>query len=624
MVGDEFLEKETNCLDDLDTSLDNSTLINDKFMGGFFKASNRKKFKPKQLFELDKEVLNFRKEVHLEILENLTNFKEFLNASEKSLITLREFQKIKPFSVINCDKNVGTALIANDLYLKLTKEFLDKDPSYSPLKNNPLKITIVKINQKLDSLFINQHISKKVRDYLIVPEDSKLGNFKLMAKMHKTDFGWRPIINSINHPTSKLCFFLDFIFKPYVLKSDSYIKDSQNLIQICEKINFENEPFLYSLDFSSLYSNIEPKYAIPLIVEFMTSRSNTNHFDVLGLKEILTLIFEHNIFKFKDAYFVQNKGVAMGCICGPSLANLYLSILEKKWLTIHKPHIYARFIDDIFMALKEVLNFLDFQSNFNNLKLTMSSGDKVVFLDTEISFNRVKNKLSFDLYVKPTNNGAYLLPISEHPEHIFKNIPRNLFLRIRRICSEYNDFVRHAKNLALLMLDRGYKKKNLRRDFNQISNLDRNTLIPYKESKKVFKELNTLTIAKTYTNVFNCNQILRNSFEKTINKQGDFKLNIINKIGLNLDSLIVNGFKPHSNSRNKTVPCKNCVVCGVIYKRPSFFIDKFKINFELKSSGNCDSTHLVYIIFCDLCNKFYIGETEKSLSIRIKQAFESY
>ena len=191
----------------------------------------------------------------------------------------------------------------------------------------------------------------------------------------------RTIINSINHPTSKICFLLDFLFKPHVIKSKSYIKDSQNLIQLSERLIFTEKPNLYSLDFTSLYSNINPEHAIPVITEFMKAHLKSLHLDVIGLIELLKLIFIHNIFKFMEDYFVQNKGVTMGCICGPSLASLYLRILEEKWLLLYTPKLYVRFIDDIFLALMALLNFIEFQNVFGGLKLTMVTGDEVNFLD---------------------------------------------------------------------------------------------------------------------------------------------------------------------------------------------------------------------------------------------------
>ena len=95
---------------------------------------------------------------------------------------MKSFHRLKPFSIATCDKNVGSALISNDLYTKISQEFLRDDISYTALSSNPLEKTIKKINLKLDELFINMHISIKLRDCLKAPLDSKLGNFKLLPK----------------------------------------------------------------------------------------------------------------------------------------------------------------------------------------------------------------------------------------------------------------------------------------------------------------------------------------------------------------------------------------------------------------------------------------------------------
>ena len=44
----------------------------------------------------------------------------------------------------------------------------------------------------------------------------------------------------------------------------------------------------------------------------------------------------------------------MGSLCGPYIANLFVYIYEKKWMFIHKPLIYLRFIDDLFIILRRL------------------------------------------------------------------------------------------------------------------------------------------------------------------------------------------------------------------------------------------------------------------------------
>ena len=599
------------------------TNICDDNISFFYSLLKKKKNKFSKLkLDLAPGVIDFRNKIHTSILQNSNEFKANSNLTLEQLYFLKKFKTDKPFTILSCDKNVGTAIIGTKKYLDLTFNFIAEDSSYTALNYNPLALTIKKINLKLDKLFINFHISKKFRDiFSLKIEDCVLGNFKLLAKLHKAKLGWRPIINSINHPTSKICFFIDTLLKPFVINTPSYIKDSQHLIQICNPIRFVKKPFIYSLDFSSLYSSINPDHAIPLLTEFISSHWIAKDIDLFAFQELMKLIFNYNIFKFKNKFFVQNKGLAMGCICGPTFANLYLHILENKWMTIHKPLVYARFIDDVTIISSEELDFDTFQESFVYLKLTMETGDEVNFLDLIISYNPILKNLHFNLYIKPTNNGCYLLPSSEHPDHIFSNIPKNLLMRIRRICSDYIDFIHHTKILFKQLVLRGYPKNKLLTTFSYISKIDRETLIPYKEKKEnAFFNKNTLCLPRTFISGFKpLDNFIYDSFNKTINSDKTLTLRIINKVNKNLNSLLVNNFPFSGLFKVGTFSCNKCLICGLLHLGDSICMIDSGINLKLKSKGTCKTTHLVYIIICTKCDKFYVGETEKTLETRIKQ-----
>jgi hypothetical protein len=80
----------------------------------------------------------------------------------------------------------------------------------------------------------------------------------------------------------------------------------------------------------------------------------------MAFNTIIRLIFENNIFKYENKYYIQINGIAMGCICGPSIANIFVHILERKWLVIHQPIIYDRFIDDIFVGVNKKIDYKEF------------------------------------------------------------------------------------------------------------------------------------------------------------------------------------------------------------------------------------------------------------------------
>ncbi|RMZ95123.1 hypothetical protein BpHYR1_042245, partial [Brachionus plicatilis] len=94
-----------------------------------------------------------------------------------------------------------------------------------------------------------------------------------------------------------------------------------------------------------------------------------------------------------------------------------------------------------------------------------------------------------DLYIKPTNCQPYLLTSSNHPSHIFDNIPTSLFIRIRRICSSLIDYLSNSRNLLIHLLKKGYSYKKISGIARQVGELDRSALLPYKNKEK--NEANT-------------------------------------------------------------------------------------------------------------------------------------
>ena len=96
------------------------------------------------------------------------------------------------------------------------------------------------------------HISKKLF-YVFSPKDSNIGKFRIKTtnykrhtnkpKLQKSKFEIRPIINCKQHPTSNICQFIELFLGPYVKNFESYIQDSQNLMQSLNDIYVGNDSF---------------------------------------------------------------------------------------------------------------------------------------------------------------------------------------------------------------------------------------------------------------------------------------------------------------------------------------------------------------------------------------------
>ncbi len=124
------------------------------------------------------------------------------------------------------------------------------------------------------------------------------------------------------------------------------------------------------------------------------------------------------------------------------------------------PDYLGRYIDDCVgtasCSRDELEQFINYVNNFHPaLQFTWKiSETSVSFLDILISING--NRLVTSVFYKPTDSHSYLLYSSSHPNHTKRSILFSQFLRLRRLCSEDEDF--HTKSLEMrdFFVQRGY------------------------------------------------------------------------------------------------------------------------------------------------------------------------
>jgi len=323
---------------------------------------------------------------------------------------------------------------------------------------------------------------------------------------------------------------------PYIEKIDSFLKDSQNLIQDAENRKIENNAKIYSLDFESLYTNIHLDDALFIITNFAKDKLDNDYLDIIAFNSILKLFFDSNIFTCDEEYYKQQIGIGMGIVFGPTCANIVVYHYENIWYNLQKPIYYKRFIDDIFVILSNDENLQILLNSFSYLKLNFITGDIINFLDLNISFNKLTNRLNFSLYVKPTNTHSYLLNDSNHPTHIFKNIPRSLLFRIRKNCSSYSNFLYHAGMTTFYLEKRGYDKNKLLKVVRTIGNIERESLIPYREKNDKFNFENSVMLRLPFDRNFNM-RLLSSSIKTFISDFLKMKPFIINCLQPSLSKL---------------------------------------------------------------------------------------
>ena len=585
-----------------------------------------KKTYPKQNFNLP--ISQVTRDFHSTFLKNfLSNFC-FNNKSFENINKIRKVLtelKNKNLIAVEADKNIGITLIETNIYNSLALDHLNEKNFYSKIDQDPSSLVLKESQDLIKKLNKSNHISEQLALIILKNlKDKKLPRFRLLPKLHKTKFGIRPIINCSKTTLEVISKTIDFYMKPLAAQHFTCLKDSQNLIQLTEKLIFTEKSKLFTADFESLYSNIPLEKAIEVISEMM-SKNSFDHFTAFGFHSLLKLVLKNNFFLFKTGkdslFYLQIKGVAMGTACGPSVANLYLAYFEIKYLSLLNTSLYFRFIDDLFFISDNLLENSHFESIYPDLKLNISSSKTVNFLDLNINLN-YNSKLEFDLYIKPTNTFSYLLYSSNHPSFIFKNIPKSLIFRIRRICSRIEDFYYHTSILHKNLILRNFESRKILNLIRAFSQIDRDLLIPYKEKKKFssnfisfnfyfeksFLDFNKF-VKETWLNILPSNSVLKH-----------FQFYSFFKIQPNLNSYLVNRIKFPFSSFSYLKCLKNCKTCR--HSNSNFILEnKFNLPIFIPQKTTCTSKNCIYILNCKKCNVFYVGETSRSFKTRFSEHY---
>ena len=456
-------------------------------------------------------------------------------------------------------------------------------------------------------------------------KNKRLAKFRILVKLHKKDkFGVRPLINCSNTTLSIVSKILDYCFKPIVSNHFSYIKDSQNLIQLSRNKCFKKDLSIYSADFESLYTNIPLEKSIDIIME-MVSNNITTDISSYAIYKFLQLVLLNNYFYLKHnnnyTFFLQIKGIAMGTSCGPSVANLYLAYFELKYKIFLNNSLFYRFIDDILYTDSNNSLTDKFTEIYPDLKLNTVTSNKVQFLDLNISFN-LDRSLNFDLFIKSTFTGSYLDMRSNHPKHVFKGIIISLVSRIRRICTDDHNYYLHTTNLLFYLLNKGFSSKLILNIIRSYSNIDRNLLIDYKmKNKDLFN--NSIFYITPFMSNFNIDyKFLNNLWLKCLPSNSylsNLKMKILYKTTPNLNSYFVSMLKiPFKEDSYNVCNLPLCKICKFSI-RSNFLFNFNNFDIYLPNSTSCSSSNIIYFIHCLKCKMSYIGQSGRSALIRINE-----
>lgn len=510
-------------------------------------------------------------------------------------------------------------------YIQEAKRQLEDTNYYTKLEK-PIFIETAKlIYNIMGNLKQKGFISEKQRIYLIVKTQPCLRRFYMLPKIHKDPHTWpvpftippgRPIVSDCGSETYPSAEYLDYYINPLSTTHPSYLKDTYDFITKLQATKCTENCFLFTMDVTNLYMNIPIEEGINCIRQIFNTHPDAKR-PSEELIQLLNINLTRNDFEFNNEYYLQTKGTAMGKKFAPAYANIYMSAWEKGAMAKCKqtPLLYLRFLDDFFgiwtgteVEFTDFFNILNQHNSSIQLTYTLSKNninflDKTVFKGTQFTHTY---KLDTKVYFKPTDTAlcnALLHKHSHHPKHTFKGIIKSQLLRFHRICTQHQDFVSATTTLFQTLKKRGYSKSLLKQ-----------CLQTYKQPRP--PRTGNFIPLTTYFSTNNrlIHQHLKHSFQNTIGTS------------LLPNTTIISAFRKNKNLKDWLVTAK---IPNTEIKKSKHthhfskqrFIKNHNTNttFYIKQHITEFQNNVVYLLYCNLCNTQYIGETKYSINTTLQQ-----
>jgi hypothetical protein len=276
------------------------------------------------------------------------------------------------------------------------------------------------------------------------PNNSVAPHIYGLPKIHKPGNPLRPIVSCIDSPCHRLARYLTEVLNPLVGKTSSFVKDSKHLVGILEEVETDEADTMTSFDVESLFTNVPTDETLEILKDkldkddTLSSRTPIPKENVL---ELTRLCITTTYFQYKDAFYQQKSGMAMGSPLSPLMANLFMEWFEEQAQDTAslKPKLWLRYVDDVYCLWQHgrdsLSGFLDHLNGIHpNIRFTMETEEngKLPFLDVNIE--RVGSRIETGVYYKRTHTGQYLAFTSNHPRKTKSGIVKCLVNRARNIC----------------------------------------------------------------------------------------------------------------------------------------------------------------------------------------------
>ncbi|XP_033122679.1 uncharacterized protein LOC117121552 [Anneissia japonica] len=390
------------------------------------------------------------------------------------------------------------------------------------------------------------------------------------------------------------------------------------------------------MDVVSLYTSIPIQDGLLALQYFLELNHSTKYTSSVILR-LAELVLTTTAFNFNGKYYRQLSGVSMGSKMAPNFACLFMGHLEHNLLQSFKgkkPDIFKRYIDDCIGitsgSLTELNDFITYAIGFHPaIKFTHEISDKLC----HSSISYYPSTWTFYINLLQGHRCPHISQLSSsHPptcKHAI--IPYLQLVRLRRICSDDDDFKNKATEMKQFFNARGYPLNITDRSLEKVHQLtQKDTLQPNHNANNIERIPLVLTYHPISKKVA---KIARDNFSILTEDRSNTKDIFLAPPMLayrkdrNLsDNLVRSKLRPDTTTTNDligTFKCgrNRCTTCK--YISCTACITGPNAEFHVEDHITCTTRNLIYCVHCIKCNMLYIGETKRRLGDRFVEHLRS-
>lgn len=563
-----------------------------------------------------------------------------LTISERT--TLNKLKKRTDIIIKKADKGDTIVVETTERYIEDGLKHLNDIATYQSIQEDINPTVSQAIDKYLKEAIDKGLLDKDTYQAIKPPSNPRTPIIYFLKKLHKNPVSVRPIVSSVESPTSNLSHFMDILLKPIVKTIPHILTNSTQLLQELDTLTIPDNSILASLDVSSLYTNIPIDEAIDIVLNYLKDIKSPHQPPIELLREILNFILKCNCFSFCNLFYLQIRGVAMGTKMAPNFANIFMTNFEEQHILKRpdKPFFYRRYLDDIFIIwTNTILKLQQLVTDINNchptIKLTSEiSSESINYLDLTISITN--QRLSTSTYFKPTNTFNYLPGNSHHPNSTKRGLAKGEMIRMLRNNSEKVGFTKQSQLIKDKLAERQYCPNVIEQQTPDYSQRNHYLTTTSKKSTE-----HSITLVTNFDPSIPTSNIIREHWpqlllEDTLRRRLITGPRICYRapptIGKLLTRAAVKVTLPNNNLstlptvwRPSSLPARNikcrsstCATCPILTNKSHFTSYQKKTYYTINNIYSCDTKNAIYLLECSICQKQYIGETGTTVRVRMR------